>query len=86
MSSPPLDKPQLTSQFREKLDLFCFFHLGSDARVEVREENEQIRILIRHHRVTPFEFSITYGRLQELKDDSPALERFMLEQITPHRR
>jgi hypothetical protein len=81
-----LEKQELEREFREKLDLFCFFHLGADARVDVVEQQDQLRISVEHHRVEPFQFAVSFARLQQLLKEPDHLERFMLDEITPHRR
>ena len=81
-----LEKSQLKDQFQEKLNLFCFFHLGSDAQLEVLEEADQLRVRLEQHRITPLTFTLTYQRLEEMLADSAELENFMLDQIISHRR
>ena len=81
-----MEKEQLSQQFQEKLELFCFFHLGSDVEMELIEEENQLRVSLRQHRIEPFTFSLAYDQLEELLADSVKLERFMLNEITPHRR
>jgi len=81
-----LEKSQLKDQFQEKLNLFCFFHLGSDARLEVLEEADQLRVRLEQHRITPLTFTLSFRRLEEMLVDSADLENFMLDQIISHRR
>ncbi len=81
-----MGKEQLKAEFQEKLDLFCLFHLGSDIQVELREETDHLWISLEHHRIEPVQFSISYPQLQEFLTDSAQLERFLLEEITSHRR
>ena len=81
-----LEKSQLKEQFQEKLNLFCFFHLGSDAQVEVVEEGNQLRVTLEQHRITPLTFTLLYERLEAMLADSTALENFMLDEVTPHRK
>ena len=81
-----MEKSQLKEQFQEKLDLFCFFHLGSDAQLELVEEGNQLRVTMKQHRITPLTFTLSYQRLEEMLTDSTELENFMLAEITPHRR
>ena len=82
----PLEKSQLKEQFQEKLDLFCLFHLGSDAQLELADEGDQLRVRLEQHRITPLTFTLSYQRLEEMLADSTDLENFMLSEITPHRR
>lgn len=81
-----MEKPQLKEQFQEKLSLFCFFHLGSDAQLEVVEEGDQLRVTLEQHRITPLTFTLSYERLEAMLADSTELENFMLNEIIPHRR
>ncbi len=81
-----MEKSQLKEQFQEKLNLFCFFHLGSDAQLEVVVEGDQLRVTLEQHRITPLTFTLSYERLEEMLADSAKLENFMLDEITPHRR
>ncbi|MFQ5929320.1 MAG: hypothetical protein ACE5MK_06450 [Acidobacteriota bacterium] len=66
--------------------MFCFFHLGSDAQLEVTEQGDNVHVAVKHRRVEPFEFNVAYQQLEELLSDSAKLERFLLEEVTPHRR
>ena len=81
-----MEKSQLKDQFQEKLNLFCFFHLGSDAQLEVLEEADQLRVRLEQHRINPLTFTLSYQRLEEMLADSAELENFMLNQIIAHRR
>jgi hypothetical protein len=81
-----LEKSLLKEQFQEKLDLFCFFHLGSDVQLELVEEGDGLRVNLEQHRITPLTFTLSYERLEEMLADSAELENFMLAEITPHRR
>ena len=81
-----MEKSQLKEQFQEKLNLFCFFHLGSDAQLEVVEEENQLRVTLEQHRITPLSFTLPYQQLEEMLADSIELENFMLNEITPHRK
>lgn len=81
-----MEKSQLKEQFQEKLNLFCFFHLGSDAHLELVEEGNQLRVTLEQHRIKPLTFTLSYERLEEMLADSTELENFMLNEITPHRR
>lgn len=81
-----MDKQGLKTSFLERLQLFCFFHLGADADIQVEEREDHLEISLNHHRVDPLQFLVSYRRLDELEGDPAQLERFMLEEITPHRR
>ncbi len=81
-----MEKEQLKARFQEKLDLFCLFHLGSDVQMNLREEAGQVVVSLQHHRIESLEFRIAYPQLEEFLDDTAQLERFLLEEITSHRR
>ncbi len=81
-----MEKEHLKTRFQEKLDLFCFFHLGSDVQMNLREETDHLWISLQHHRIEPLEFSISYVQLEDFLEDTAQLERFLLEEITSHRR
>ena len=81
-----LDKISLRQQFQEKLDLFCFFHLGVDTQVELVDEGDQLRANLEQHRITPVTFTLSYEILEEMLSETTILEEFMLNKITPHRR
>ena len=73
-------------QFRERLGLFCFFHLGSDAEINVREDTEGLKVTISHKRVTPFEFIVPWAQVQSIAGDSDRFEALMLGHLTRYRR
>jgi len=81
-----LEKKQLKARFQEKLDLFCLFHLGSDVQMNLREETDHLLVSLQHHRIEPLEFRISYAQLEDFLEDTAQLERFLLEEITSHRR
>ncbi len=81
-----MGKTQLEREFREKLDLFCFFHLGSDAQVEVVQQEDSLRISVAHHRVESFQFAVSCPRLEEFLKAPARLEEFLLDEILSHRR
>jgi hypothetical protein len=68
------------------LDLFCLFHLGSDVQLNLEEEEDQLVVSLQHHRIEPLEFRISYAQLEDFLEDTAQLERFLLEEITSHRR
>ena len=84
MSSPQTD--QAKERFRETLELFCLFHLGSDAVIRIEETPEEISVALEHHRIEPFRFSLPLDRLRILVTDPPELEQYLLGQMTAHRR
>ena len=81
-----LDKIYLRQQFQEKLDLFCFFHLGVDTQVELVDEGGHLRVGLEQHRITPVTFTLSYEILEEMLSETTILEEFMLNKITPYRR
>ncbi len=81
-----MEKEQLKARYQEKLDLFCLFHLGSDVQMNLREETDHLLVSLQHHRIEPLEFRISYAQLEDFLEDSAQLERFLLEEITSHRR
>ncbi len=81
-----MEKEQLKARYQEKLDLFCLFHLGSDVQMNLREETDHLWVSLQHHRIEPLEFRISYAQLEEFLEDTAQLERFLLEEITSHRR
>lgn len=81
-----MKKNQIEREFRKQLDLFCFFHLGSDVQVEILHQGKTLQISVAHHRVESFQFIVSYLRLEELLQDSSQLERFLLDEILSHRR
>ena len=54
--------------------------------MSLREETDHLRISLQHHRIEPLEFSIAYAQLEDFLEDTAQLERFLLEEITSHRR
>ena len=81
-----MEKEHLKTRFQEKLDLFCLFHLGSDVQMNLREETDHLWVSLQQHRIEPLEFSISYAQLEDFLEDTAQLERFLLEEITSHRR
>jgi len=81
-----LEKEHLKTRFQEKLDLFCLFHLGSDVEMKLEEEADQLVVSLQQHRIEPLEFRIAFAQLEDFLEDTALLERFLLEEITSHRR
>lgn len=73
-------------QFREALESFSFFHLGSDARLRFHERESSLSVSIEHDRVHPFTFQLSREELDEFVGDFERLEGFLLEQLTRNRR
>lgn len=80
------EKSNLLAKFREKFDMFVFFHLGADAQIRIEEESDYCHVSIKHRRVNPFTFDILFAQIESLLQDPREFERFMLDQVTPHRR
>ena len=74
------------SWIRERLDLFIFFHLGSDAEVAIQETEVALRVSLSHPRVHPFSFEIQSSSLQGYQQEPLLFEDFLLDQLTQHRR
>ncbi|MEE8585335.1 MAG: hypothetical protein V3T83_10835, partial [Acidobacteriota bacterium] len=53
-------------EFKDRLDSFVFFHLGSDAEVALQELPSGLRVAIQHARVHPFEFTLDTDQLGTL--------------------
>lgn len=77
---------ELRQKLRDRLDLFFFFHLGSDAHLEIEEAPEQVQVRIEHRRVEPFELAIPYERVPSLLSHPRELEQLLLDQLNSHRR
>jgi hypothetical protein len=73
-------------EVKKRLELFLFFHLGSDAEVAVREQTEGLTVAISHRRVRPFVFSLSCDQLRHFSSDQAAFEDFMLDWLTRYRR
>ena len=80
------ESQRLIQELRERLGLFSFFHLGSDAEIRLQEGPQGLRISISHRRVTPFEFTIPWAQIQTLAGDPDRFEAFMLDYLTRYRR
>jgi hypothetical protein len=72
--------------FRKRLELFCFFHMGSDTQINLRDDTDGLHVEIAHRRVTPFEFTVPWPQLQALAADADSFERLMLDYLTRYRR
>ncbi len=77
---------QRLDDFRRHLDLFVFFHLGSDALVRLEELDGGLRVEIEHSRVRPFSFELNAQQVSDFSRNPALLEEFMLDQLTQHRR
>jgi hypothetical protein len=84
-SGTGLDASELESLKRE-FSAFVFFHLGSDARVEVRNSPSGLSFSLIHQRIHPFQFELGKSRLKSLLKDLRQLENEFLNQLTRHRR
>ncbi len=54
--------------------------------MDLEEEADQLVVSLQHHRIEPVEFRISCAQLQDFLEDTAQLERFLLEEITSHRR
>ena len=72
--------------FRERLSLFTFFHLGSDAKISIAEGAEGLTVSVAHSRVAPFEFDLSWPEIEELVGDPSRFEGFLLDHLTRYRR
>lgn len=73
-------------KFRQRLDFFVFFHLGADADVRLEPSSETLQVTISHRRVRPMRLTLAWGEIAELVGSPEAFERYMLGQLTHHRR
>jgi len=77
---------QLVRELRERLELFSFFHLGSDAEIRYQEDEGGLKVSISHRRVTPFEFTVPWAELEALAGAPDRFEALMLDYLTRYRR
>ncbi len=77
---------QLTDTLRERLSLFSFFHLGSDAKIGIAETSEGLKISVAHSRVHPFEIAFTWPEVQKLLAEPSRFETLLLDYLTRYRR
>jgi len=68
------------------LDAFVFFHLGSDATVQVEKTPVSIKITLEHRRVQAFQFTLEDSEIEIFARSPEAFEAFMLDHLTQHRR
>ncbi len=54
--------------------------------MNLEEEEDQLVVSLQHHRIEPLEFRIAYSQLADFLENTEQLERFLLEEITSHRR
>ena len=54
--------------------------------MNLEEEADQLVVSLQHHRIEPLEFRVSYPQLEAFLEDTAQLERFLLEEITSHRR
>jgi len=76
---------RLTDTFRERLGLFSFFHLGSDARIAIAESSEGLKVSVAHSRVIPFEFALSWPEIEQLLAEPSRFEALMLDYLTRYR-
>ena len=76
---------RLTEAFRERLSLFSFFHLGSDARIDIAEDAEGLKVSVAHSRVAPFKFKLSWPEVEQLLATPSRFEEFWLDHLTRYR-
>ena len=69
----------------ERVGDFVFFHLGTDAKVESREEDPGLRFRIQHERVQPFDFEVSWVQAEQMTTDPELLEDYLLEYLARYR-
>ncbi len=77
---------RLPGELASELDAFVFFHLGSDAKVEVQSSDDGFRLSIGHRRVSPIEFDLDSGKVADFSRQPELFEEFLLDLLTRHRR
>ncbi|HUG43179.1 MAG TPA: hypothetical protein VMN76_02955 [Acidobacteriota bacterium] len=77
---------EMLERFQKNLRAIVFFHLGSDAVIELVEDPEGIRVSLTHPRVRPFQMQLTAKQIEKLVTDPTLFEQAFLEQLTRHRR
>ena len=70
----------------QELASFVFFHLGSDADVEVRNLDSGLSFSFSHQRIESFVFELSLEEIHSVLENPEKLETFLLNQLTRHRR
>ncbi len=76
----------MVQQFREKLESFVFFHLGSDAKLALQQEPDSLAVHLEHKRIRPLRFTIDSTRLATILAAPDLFEEMMLEYLVAYRR
>ncbi len=76
----------MVQEFRDRLESFVFFHLGSDAKLEIQEELESLAVKLEHPRIRPLGFTIETARLRRVLAEPVLFEEMMLEYLVTYRR
>jgi hypothetical protein len=70
----------------QELDAFVFFHLGSDAEIEIRQTRSGLSFSFRHQRINPFNFELSNHKIHSLIRNPEYLESLLLDQLNRNRR
>lgn len=73
-------------QLIRDLNAFVFFHLGSDATVELEEASGGLNVRLAHRRIESFQFTLSELEVESFCKDPQSFEEFMLDHLTTHRR
>lgn len=74
------------AHLRRQLAAFVFFHLGSDARVEVRTRVDGLQVSLKHSRIHPCSFELSSSEVERLATNDRGFENFLLQRLTHYRR
>ena len=69
----------------EGVDDFVFFHLGTDAKIDLREDNQGLGFRIQHERVQPFDFELSWMQIEQMTTDPELLEDYLLDYLARYR-
>ncbi len=69
----------------ERVGDFVFFHLGADAKIDSREDNQGLSFRIQHERVQPFDFELSWMQIEQMTTDPELLEGYLLEYLARYR-
>jgi len=72
--------------FRQRLNAFVFFHLGSDAICKIEQDRLGVRVTLQHPRVHTFSFQLENDALVRMLSNSDEFEDFMLDKLARHRK
>ena len=74
------------AHLRRQLAAFVFFHLGSDARIDIRTQADGLQVCLAHSRIHPCGFELSASEVDRLAADDQGFENFLLQQLTRYRR